>query len=463
MPRTQVQEHDIANRILTGASFHQDLNMFDETSNYAIDDTVFWKNSNFKTTSTITSLEEGDLSNSPDNNNNWVEIEALKYNVFPSTSQTFNSTPVVLQLDTERLADSQGRISLVGSEVEFNFSGSVIVYVQFTTDNTSGTRTNAGAYLSISTNGGTVYNNIPNSTIWTYSRNDSDGKDTGSTSLPVEVNTGDRIIVQMYSPNGNNIETIPTGCNLTIFTTSGSQGNKGEVGPAGPSGDIIWLGDYDNSGSSVYNINESVYWQGSSWISLINNNSDDPSESSTNWSYIAKVGDDGSGTSLLIEDDGTSVPNSPHSTLNFIGDVTATDSGSGTCDVIIHTKQTYNICIWAEENSGLGNSTYEWAFGNGANTPQNYGCPIFIPSGYQAEIVAVGLTIGAGQAEVDVEINGASSGCSSTTDHNTNPSNINEVVPYLLSNNDRLNFKTLTSSGTSGPCVANCWIKYTEI
>ena len=32
---------------------------------------------------------------------------------------------------------------------------------------------------------------------------------------------------------------------------------------------------------------------------------------------------------------------------------------------------SYMVPIWAEENGGLGNNTYEWAFGNGANTPSN--------------------------------------------------------------------------------------------
>ncbi|MEO0331814.1 MAG: hypothetical protein AAF223_09030, partial [Bacteroidota bacterium] len=31
------------------------------------------------------------------------------------------------------------------------------------------------------------------------------------------------------------------------------------------------------------------------------------------------------------------------------------------------------LVIWAEENSTLGNNTYEWAFGNGANSPANAG------------------------------------------------------------------------------------------
>lgn len=460
-----MSKRGIADHTLTGASFRTELEIFDETKSYFIGEVVFWKNGSWETDADITGIEEGDLSNSPDNNTDWVRIEAPKYNVWSSVAQTFNNTPVILQLDTERIPDSQSRLVLNGSAVEFNFSGRVVLSLEFTSEGTTGTRSTGNAWLEYSTDSGSSYNPIPNSSTWTYNRNDTDGKSTGSITIPFDVNAGDRIIVQMQSPNGSNLTTIPDSCNLTIFTTVGGSGPRGIQGPAGPVGELNWKGDWDISGGTIYSQYETVYYLGSSYTSNTSGNTETPSDTAIKWDLVAKHGTDGSGTSILINDEGIAVPNTPHNALNFIGtDVVVSDAGSGVVDISIReTKQTYTTCIWAEENSALGSNTYEWAFGNGSNTPQNLGLAVYVPNGYTAEIVAVGLTIAAGQAEVEVEINGATINRSVVTDYTTNPSNINEVLEYTLINLDRLNFKTVTATGTSGPCVANCWIKYTEI
>jgi hypothetical protein len=73
----------------------------------------------------------------------------------------------------------------------------------------------------------------------------------------------------------------------------------------------------------------------------------------------------------------------------------------------------YMYSVWAEENAALGASnTYEWAFGNGANTPSDGGMTIYVPSGWTAEVVAMSLRVGGGTATVELVHNGTPQGSS---------------------------------------------------
>jgi hypothetical protein len=124
----------------------------------------------------------------------------------------------------------------------------------------------------------------------------------------------------------------------------------------------------------------------------------------------------------------------------------------------------YMYSVWAEENAALGASnTYEWAFGNGANTPSDGGMTIYVPSGWTAEVVAMSLRVGGGTATVELVHNGTPQGSSARVVLSSGQSATDELgTPLSLSNNDYINFRTSSSSGTSGPCVVTAWIKMTE-
>jgi len=463
MARTQMNKRGIANHTLTGASFRTELEIYDETTSYIIGDIVLWKNGSWKAAAAIPNTIEGDLQYSPDNNINWERLQALKYNVYQTTSQTFNNIQVDMNLDVERAADQLGRIQLVGNAIKFNINERVIIDYSVGFNGTSNTRVNGNAHLEISNDSGATWTVIPNTTTMTYHRNNIDGLDSASLSVPIDVLSGDMVKVVIASGSNTNITTVPTACSITVFTTVGSSGPRGIQGPVGPAGDLNWKGDWVSG--FIYSTRETVYHLGSSYISNINNNTSEPTASNPDWQLVALRGSDGSGTSINITDEGTLIPNSPHSTLNFKGQyVVAQDAGSGIAEIVISpTKQTYNVAIWAEENAVLSNNTYEWAFGNGANTGANRGPAIYVPVGYTADIVAVGLTLAGGTATVRVELDGVDTGASVTTTFSTNPSSTQEVTPVSVSNNQRLNFKTVSATGTSGPCVATAWIKYTEI
>ena len=149
------------------------------------------------------------------------------------------------------------------------------------------------------------------------------------------------------------------------------------------------------------------------------------------------------------------------------GDTGATgDTGAkgDTGDTGAAGNTEYMIPIWAEENSTLENTTYEWAFGNGANTPSNAGITIYVPSGWTATIVAMTATINnaAGAAVIEANINGVLQGalCDVTV---AGRSGVNDsFTPVSISSGDRLTFRTTSVTTSSSPCTICAWLKYTK-
>lgn len=124
----------------------------------------------------------------------------------------------------------------------------------------------------------------------------------------------------------------------------------------------------------------------------------------------------------------------------------------------------YMLPIWAEENSGLANNTYEWAFGNGANTPSNHGITIYVPAGWSAAIVAMTATTNtaSGSSVIEANINGALQGadCNVTL---SGRSGVNDSFPPVpLSSGDRLTFRTTTAGTNSQPNIVTAWLRYTQ-
>jgi hypothetical protein len=125
---------------------------------------------------------------------------------------------------------------------------------------------------------------------------------------------------------------------------------------------------------------------------------------------------------------------------------------------------TYLVPIWAEENSALGaTNTYEWAFGNGANTPAGGGLLVYVPSGQTCEVKAMGVKMNntSGSATVELVLNGTPQGTACQVVATGNGGALVELgTPLSISNGDRVNFRTSSSSGTASPCTAIAWLEY---
>jgi hypothetical protein len=141
-------------------------------------------------------------------------------------------------------------------------------------------------------------------------------------------------------------------------------------------------------------------------------------------------------------------------------------SKSGAFEQVQIGPNEFYQAIWAEENAALGNASYEWAFGNGANTPSDSGVCLFIPSGYTAHIVAVGATTNnaSGTSTIEASVNGFDLGVSDGVEVTlSGRSGIESgFTPYALSNGDRINFRTRLAGTNSSPSTAVLWIRFQQ-
>lgn len=122
--------------------------------------------------------------------------------------------------------------------------------------------------------------------------------------------------------------------------------------------------------------------------------------------------------------------------------------------------------IWAEENATLGASnTYEWAFGNGANTASNEGVMLYVPSGWTCTCVAMGAQIGTASSSATIElvVNGTPQGANANIELTDAANGLVELsTPLPLSNGDRINFRTTSSSGTQAACTVIAWFRLVQ-
>lgn len=117
--------------------------------------------------------------------------------------------------------------------------------------------------------------------------------------------------------------------------------------------------------------------------------------------------------------------------------------------------------IWAEENAALAASTYEWAYGNGANMPNNAGVVVYVPPGFSAELVAMGMSIQTGSATVEAVISGVEQGATAIISL-TSPAETGLQMlstPAAVVDGDFLNFKTRSATSTSGPHLVSMHIR----
>lgn len=116
------------------------------------------------------------------------------------------------------------------------------------------------------------------------------------------------------------------------------------------------------------------------------------------------------------------------------------------------------FAIWAEENSGLGNNTTEWAFGNGANTPSNQG--VVVPMA--CELFAGTLCLRQGTASVGIYKNGT---LEATVEQAVAASpgyvSLTLGTPVAFAPGDCVGFRTVASAGTNGPNTVTAWMRTT--
>lgn len=307
---------------ITGGMLSSGSGLYDETRSYLSGELVFWGGQYYRAITGITGGSLSDQSNTPDVSPNWIPAPKPFYAVYPSTEQIFSTTATILELDQEY--DSSLLFSLQsGGVVQFEegFEGIISLNVSFESLNSLNNTNVAFCYFQINTGSGWV--DIPERSFHVFHGRPNGG----SLSFPISVSTGDLIRVAMIRTNGSkDVTSIVAGCSLCLFSTSSVRGERGAIGPkgdTGASGDFEWVGNW-SAGS--YSKQEVVSYGGSSYVSNINNNTATPGLS-INWDLIAQKGTDGSGSTMSILQDGVAV-GSPHSILDFLGDLTVLDQGA---------------------------------------------------------------------------------------------------------------------------------------
>ncbi len=121
----------------------------------------------------------------------------------------------------------------------------------------------------------------------------------------------------------------------------------------------------------------------------------------------------------------------------------------------------YVMPVVAEENGPLAAASFEWGFGDGANTPSGQGVPLFVPAGLSAEVVALGLSFPSGTATVELEINGVLQGAAADVTHTGAGGTTNTLAtPVAVANGDILNFRTTSVPvATTGPAQVVVYVR----
>jgi len=124
----------------------------------------------------------------------------------------------------------------------------------------------------------------------------------------------------------------------------------------------------------------------------------------------------------------------------------------------------YMVPIWAEENSNLNDNTYEWAFGNGANTPTNAGITIYVPSGWACTIVAMTATtnVATGTSIIEADINGVLQGANCNVQLSGRSGVNDSFTPVAISSGDRLTFRTTAAGNNATPNTVTAWLRYVK-
>ena len=458
MAQTRMNSSQI-NKSVWWADLIDSLWFYDETKNYNINDQVKrWLNV-YRAKTVITWWAEWDYTNSPDLSSNWESIDSIAYTIHPSTQQALTTTKTDILFDTEDTTTPS--FNLVANEIICLKQCTVFVALTMSADvSTGSTRSESRYNLQINT--GTWYVDAPNSEIILYNRTTGAWWNTATIIKPFTLNVWDKIKVQGIITNWNNISTYPNWCSLSIRTPASWKWDKWDKWDTWAPWDITRQWTFI-SWTTVANLHEAYQFQWQSYVCLTNWTTTDPSIASPDWDLLAQKWIDWAGATINVNQNWTPLLNTPHETLNFKWDVSVVDTWSWIADITIN-KNFYMVPIRAEENAWLSANTYEWAFGNWAQTPIDWWVTIYIPTWYTASIVAMSLRLWSWTANVEAVVNWVLQWTNCNVSVSVWQWATNDAfTPIALANWDYVNFRTTTATWTSWPNVATMWIKYTQI
>lgn len=94
-----------------------------------------------------------------------------------------------------------------------------------------------------------------------------------------------------------NTNGYPANCGRGVPVSWSQQGPKGDQGDKGDQGEpgLTWQGDWDDEYNAPdgYATDDAVHHDGSAWISLVDNNTEEPGDTALNWDLLAAQGEQG--------------------------------------------------------------------------------------------------------------------------------------------------------------------------
>ena len=115
-----------------------------------------------------------------------------------------------------------------------------------------------------------------------------------------------------------------------------------------------------------------------------------------------------------------------------------------------------DFCLFAEEAGALGSNNFEWAFGNGDDSPSGFG--ITLP--FDCQLLAITLDTVNGSGTVEARRNQVSTGLQVTSDGNDRHAVAEASGSINFDAGDVLGFRTVTAmdAGQGGKVAA--WFKW---
>lgn len=202
MPRTQLDEKNIDDQVLTGASMVSEIGIWDETINYSVNDKVFWDTKIYNCTTATTGTTEGILTSAPDlTAGSWTIVSNTFATATNGTTQTFSNTEVRVVL-ANGASTTEVTINTTNNQFEINKSGRYRISYKINLDDPSNTRVNPFAYIK--------KNNVQvaASKIYSYNRNSTDGKSSLTFLYSPSLTSGDKIDFFVINNSNDNLNTI---------------------------------------------------------------------------------------------------------------------------------------------------------------------------------------------------------------------------------------------------------------
>jgi len=273
--------------------------------------------------------------------------------------------------------------SAVDKDFTSNYEDTYIIDYKVTTNVDDGTRTKYSSWMEVNTGSGWV--EYVGSRQYHYSRTNSQGHSTISTSLTLEnFEVGYKFRIRAEEQAGSSGTIIADGCSLNIFSIK----SKGDKGAPGTPGNGTFQGLWDSG--TTYAQDDLVRYDGSLYVSLQDSNTnntppDNPPGEDSWWSLVVEKGGDPETSGIIQEDGVTKV--TQVDTLNFQGMLVTPAGGTGIANMrnvfgsqfqdteretVATTTSTYETYLTLSagvlpEGRYRVGWFYEWRYASGSN------------------------------------------------------------------------------------------------